>query len=227
MNEIDMRNICNFQKLWCRLAMDDLWNPGNVDAVYMPALSTGMIDSCSLFDAILKRSDTYTYVTFNSLDGKEAAKHGCAGATYYRSKLLDVNNKIIPADSGTHTRGECDTLIQLAKEHAWKRLLFATVPYHWPRVIASIVGSMAAFEYRPRVYFLRPNRIDLHKPMLGSQGIERTTYIEAAGNDAMKFFTYLDEGAKNNGNAWKTQYGAPFEEIFAYLDWRDSERGEI
>ncbi len=39
--------------------------------------------------------------------------------------------------------------------------------------------------------------------------------------DVQRFCAYLEKGREEEGEAWKTGYGAPIDEIMRYLDWRD------
>jgi len=201
--------------------MDELYHPKAVSAIFKLAQSIGMNEACSSFSAILNTEIAYDHITFSPLDGEESITFGWPGATYYRDQLRPVENKIVLMRRVFHTRSECDGAIELAKTHSWKSLLIATIPYHWPRVLSSIVGSMAMFEYRIPVYFLRPQHVDWHASMLGSQGRQMTSHFAEAGTDVFSLLNYIREGEKENGTAWKKHFGAPFREIFAYLDWRD------
>jgi len=202
------------------LAFGDLQQPKAVDALYLPALTEGMVEACSLFDAIFQTGTTYDHVVFNGL---EAGEQDIPGAEYYRRELAALSDKFMPTKAATNTRMECDLLIEFAKQHSWENILIATVPYHWPRVMCSIVGSMTALEYRPRVYFLRPHHIDWHMAMSGSRGLVQTEHFTEAGEDGKRFLLYVERGQEQDGKFWLKQYGAPFAEIFRYLDWRDAQ----
>lgn len=217
-----------FQRLWVRLTFEGQKGPGKYDAIYLHALSQGMVDSCDLLDRATFCHDASptAMIAFNGLDGNDEERRGCVGAAVYRRAFLE---KGIPADRlletapGTNTRFETDELIILAKAKGWKTVRIVTVPYHWSRVLASLVGSMVKHGYVVAAYFVRPHRTNWYEPMVGSQGaVPDTTYHVESGQDAVRFKAYIDRGQEDNGQAWKERYGAPFHEIFSYLDKRDA-----
>lgn len=223
-------NMAAFAQLWCRLLFEDKYIPARVDAVYLHGLSEGMVASCSLFDLVANfvGSGKAGFAVFNGSDGRGMLpqdKPGAAwpGSDWYRRELSMRGVKpvqLVSTRSGLHTRDECDALVELAKEQGWKFIAEVTPPYHWPRVIACLVGAMAGMSYKPLVYFLRPQTVRWYQPLIGSQGLDKgSTFMCEAGQEVVRLFNYWDNGRENY--AWRRAWGAPPEEIFSYLDWRD------
>jgi len=224
-----MGNIQDLQKIWCRLAMGHV--PKKLDLVYMHGLSEGMVKSCDLFSlcraSVVEDEAISTRIAFNGSDGRGAShdsQPGSAwpGGNWYVEGLFKVGiptAQMFPTRPGLHTRDECDALIALMKEKKWLTVGIVTVPYHWPRVISCIVGSMVAADWKVKVYFVRPTLVNWGQEMIGSQGTNKTSFQEEAGEEVHRIFSYWDTGGV--GGAWVKSYGAPPEHIFEYFDWRD------
>lgn len=224
----------SYAQLANRLMFDDLVFKRKAEVLYLHGLSVGMIQSCDLFTAVAYRYRFYGEIPIavSGSDGRGAgdSKPGAAwpGVHWYLEELTErgvPGRNIIPTGPmGIHTRGECDEFVALAKERAWTRVFDFTVPYHWPSVMACMVGSMTKHDYWLEVFCARPATApNWFQPMVGSQGTDQnSTYLEQAGIYAEKFCEYQEKGRRNNGAMWREAYGAPIGEIMKYLDWRDA-----
>ncbi|MDE1966134.1 MAG: hypothetical protein KGI41_02755, partial [Patescibacteria group bacterium] len=176
---MDPQDVRAFAQLSCRLMMDDAPQVGDnpsLEALYMHGLSAGMIASCDLFelaDMVNCGYDRELFVMYNGDPASHATTVGWAGAETYRGEFLSrlvPETKLLPTAPGLHTRSETDGLVELAKEKGFANVGIITVPYHWPRVMSCLVGSMAKHDYRLRCWFVRPAYVNWHQPMVGSQG---------------------------------------------------------
>lgn len=226
-------NVTALAQLWCRLLFEDTFMPPRVDAVYLHGLSEGMVASCDLFGLVADfvSAGRTGVVAFNGSDGRGMPpqdKPGAAwpGSEWYQKELRARGISpavLVPTRDGLHTRDECDAFVELAKERGWRSVAITTLPFHWPRVLACLVGAMENAGYKLFACFLRPETVRLYYPMVGSQGLEQnSTFICEAGGDVLRLFKYWDKGREND--AWRNAWGAPPEEIFHYLDQRDTER---
>lgn len=228
---MNQENVAAFAQLWCRLLFEDYYTPGCVDAVYLHGLSEGMVASCDLFDLVahITASGRARFLAFNGSDGRGMPPQDRPGAAWpgvdwYRQEFCKRNiepMRLLPTRDGLHTRDECDALIELTKEHQWRSVGIVTVPYHWPRVLSCLVGAIAGADYNISIHFVRPKAIRWHYSMIGSQGVEHdSTFLGEAATDVLRLFKYWDKGRESD--SWRNAWGAPPEEIFRYLDWRDA-----
>ncbi len=226
------RDTYELGQLWSRLAAD-MFLGQQLDAVYLPGLSVGMIESCDLFGLVAHTvKQTFAQnLAFNGSDGRGAGPSSgpgdaWPGATWYREEFISrkvPEAKLCPTRPGIHTRDETDAFVELAKEKGWTTAYIATVPYHWPRILSCLVGSMAKCGYRMKLWLLPLNITpNWDHPMIGSQGQSTSTYRQEAYNDVGRYIMYVERGREDNGQAWRQHYGAPPEEIHRYLDWRDN-----
>ena len=196
--------------------------PKEMDAVYLPGLSKGMIDSGNLCRQVAvvyhDRFNTERWVAFNGSNGEgmgDQNKPGAAwpGKDWYISQLQleDIPEfRLVPTGPGLHTRGEMDALVALAKERGWKKVVLVTVPYHFVQVFKCLVQAMKAQEYWFAVY-ASSTETDWEWEMVGSQGLEaNTTPFREAGKYAPKVWDYERKG-----------YSAGFPELFVYLANRE------
>lgn len=214
-------------RITTRLACEPLYCPMRYDAAYLPGLSAGMLESCKLLDLFADvRADFHAF-NGDGLDESSPPTTGWSGAYAYRQKLLDLGipeNVLAPTGPGAHTRSECDELIKLACERGWKTIAIVSVPYHYPRMLACLVGSMKKFGYTPAIYFIYPEQVDWDQQMVGSQGTnQHSTFLTEAGDDAARTMLYWHRGQKDDGMAWVEGYGAPANEMVDYLRWRDQQ----
>jgi len=219
--------------LWCRLALETRTPPQAVDALYVHGVSAGMIESCGLLKNAAKAiiAGDAKFLSYNGSDGRGAGesslpKSGWDGEEEYRTEFISSGvpaKLLVPTRAGLHTRDETDAFVELAKEKGWTSALIGTTPFHWPRVLSCLVGSMAKFDHQMKVWFLYPEtRVSWYQEMVGSQGTERnSTFRAEAFGDAKRLFQYWEKGRGNGGTAWVEHFGAPPEEIDRYLDWRD------
>ncbi len=225
-----LENSKALNQIWCRLIVC-VQSEAITDVVYLHGLSKGMLDSVNLFEATaqLVLEGRARCVAYNGSDGRGTSPESVPGSVWdgagvYRADFLKngiPTSVLFPTRPAFHTREETDAFIELAKEQGWQAAYIATVPYHWPRALTCLVASMAKYEHRIKIHFLRPEKLLWNSIITGSQGNEAAFSAEA-GDDALRLFSYWDKGREDDGQAWRQQYGAPPEEIHRYLDWFDT-----
>lgn len=219
--------VADLGRVTARLACESLYYLQAYDAAYLPGLSVGMLESCKLFDVLVgTRSDCYAF-NGDGLDESSPPTTGWSGAWAYRKELLGWHipeEVLFPTGPGAHTRAECDELIKLACERGWETIAVVSVPYHYARMLACLVGSMKKVGYTPAIHFIYPQEVQWDQQLVGSQGTnQHSTFMAEAGNDAAKTMLYWHRGQKDDGMAWVERYGAPANEMLDYLRWRDQQ----
>lgn len=208
-------------QLWARLAGDaNVWI--QADALYMHGLSRGMVASCDLFGVAVELISLgyASNLAFNGSDGRGATPDigpgkSWPGADWFREEFKQrkvIEERLCPTDAGLHSWSETDEFVKLAKGKGWTTAYVVTVPYHWPRSLSCLVGSMAKHNHQMKIWFATPLKVpDWNYPMEGSQGVlSDSTYGREAGDDVARLFSYWDKGREDNGETlWRSARGGP------------------
>lgn len=204
-------------------------------AIFLPALSKGMIESGNIFKKIsLMAGYECDYpggnpykikIIINGSDGRgmppqDKPRAAWPGRQWYEKEFGKMGvSDIIPTDPmmhnahlgwNMHTRGEAEALVSIMKLRGWHRLIVVTIPYHLVQVFNCLVKVMDEQEYWFAAYAAAPET-NWRTPMVGSQGLNRnTTPFEQAGEYALKIFDYQEKGRS-----------ASFDRLFRYLGDRE------
>ncbi len=194
--------------------------PKKIDAIYLPGLSSGMMEFCGLFDHISQLSNNAIPICFNGSDGRGMGERNYPeaawpGRKYYIEEFQKRGvsaDLLIPTRDGLHSRDEVDAFIELSRDLGFKNVAMTTVPYHYPRTFVCLIKAMEQTKYSVNAYALPPatHTKNWWQEILGSQGAVTTVPFDECMADFERVFIYQDKG-----------FGSSFEDLLNYLKIRD------
>ncbi len=213
------------------MLLSDTKPPGTFDALYIPGLSVGMIESGKLLQHLSEqyRRCGKPLIVFNGSDGERFSHNeggdqdrpmgkepgaGWSGKWYYFERLCDLgvpHSALQITGPGYHTRHEMAQLVAAARQYDWKLVGIVTVPWHYASVFTMLVDAMKKKDHFFAAYAMPPAHTNwLQQGMAGSQGLEKTT----PGAETSKYLEKL-AGYQKGGRA------CSFGELFDYLHHRE------
>lgn len=165
--------------------------------------------------AELYHQDLATYISFPGTKGKVDVTGGLVETTYpgpevFREKLVELKvspDFIFPTlEAPSHTRGDSDAFIQLAKFRAWKTAVLIMQPHQALRSMLGILKSFEKHDHHMKVVPVFPRSVHWNKEVYGSQGallVKREKHIREEWDRVLRY--------QASGDL------ASFEELDAYL----------
>lgn len=202
---------------------------GQLDALYIPGLSSGMIESSGIFTQTAQHYIQHdTPISFNGSDGEQFSHNidgddrrpvgknpgqGWPGKNWYIEQLISQGvdiSMLYPTGPGYHTRHEIIQLVDFSKKQEWKRVGITSVAWHYPLLFTMLVDEMRKADYFIAAYAIAPEQTDWYYPIKGSQGLEDTYPLVEAIKYFPRVLTYQDRGLASN-----------FPDMFRYLKDRE------
>lgn len=117
----------------------------------------------------------------------------------------------IPETIGFNTKTEGDAFLKTAEQRGFKRVIVLTQPHQIVRAMLGVVKTIDDQELDIDIWCSVPQSTDWQVRVKGSQGKERKPRAEHIPDETGRILKYQDQGDL-----------ASFEELFAYLEKRDS-----
>lgn len=142
------------------------------------------------------------------------------GKTLWTDRLvrLGVNrNQIVycpnavPGELGFHTKTEGDAFLNMAANLNLGSAVVLTQPHQIARAMLGVVKTINDTGQEIDVWCMAPDSTDWNKRVMGSQGKELKPRRDHVPDEIDRIFKYQKEG-----------YLASFDDLYAYLDKRDS-----